>query len=145
MTLTPKQLEFMSREIYKAEQIVARGIGRPVKLIISFDIAEDLAFDHVHEFIEAICKAIGTTVTELRSKSRGHFLVERRRCVIHFLSMYYPLLTLKEIGSYLNLDHTSVIHAQRRAKELIEINDAYFWPLIKKAQNAVEKTREVEA
>jgi len=56
MTLTPKQLEFMSREIYKAEQIVARGIGRPVKLIISFDIAEDLALDHVHEFIEAICK-----------------------------------------------------------------------------------------
>lgn len=74
--------------------------------------------------LDRICNLLGVTYDMLKDKSREHFLTTRRMVAFRFIRDNYEL-TLKEIGSLFNRDHTTVIHGLNTFDDLYETNKKF--------------------
>lgn len=89
--------------------------------------------DSIHSLIslkmfeEAFLKAYPFSygVDLLRIKSRKNEYVEAR-CVFCYIAKTKLGFTYTGIGNYLNKDHTSIIHMNKRANDLLETDDKFY-------------------
>lgn len=71
--------------------------------------------------------AFGFTIELLQSKSRGYALSVPRQKIMCFIRLMVPGASWQQIGAAFGVDHTTVIHAARKQRAVIE-------PLIKGAR-----------
>jgi hypothetical protein len=72
--------------------------------------------------VETVCKHFEVNKDAVLGKSRvAHH--RNARHVIMYLLRDYLKMTLKDIGNYMNRDHTSVIHALRNIEGYIQTKD----------------------
>lgn len=79
-----------------------------------------------HQKKEAIFKTCnqiyGYTVEELKGKNRRAGLVNARRFLVYFLDRETGF-TLEQKGKFINRDHATALHHQRKVKDWVNIND----------------------
>jgi chromosomal replication initiator protein len=66
------------------------------------------------QIIEACTEYYGITRKALLSKTREKNVTSCRHVIMHLIRKYTPY-SVTTIGQYLNRDHTTVVHAERRA------------------------------
>lgn len=71
----------------------------------------------------AVCARFGLTPEILRGPKK-HRGIARPRQIVMFLAREMTPLSYSRIGVHFNRDHTTVLFAQRRIRELIEKNQA---------------------
>lgn len=126
---------------------LAEGLAGNVRELLSALVqleseygASDVSLESVTEFLrhresthqprlEEIAKRVaahfGVTSRELRGRSRRTTIVTARSVIV-YLTRSYTNLSLKKIGAYFgNRDHTTMLHAMRRAEDRIK-NDHEF-------------------
>lgn len=89
---------------------------------------------------EAFLKAypLPLPINPLRLKSRKLEYVEAR-CVFCYIAREDMRFTLSGIGKFLNKDHTSIIHMNKRASDLLETEDR-FYNLYKETKDNLNNT-----
>ena len=83
---------------------------------------KDSNFKEVSQVIEMICEDLGTSLSELKSKSRERFTVDRRHVAFYILNTYLNI-DLAKIGKYFNRTHATVIHGRNKVVNLGLIKD----------------------
>lgn len=78
----------------------------------------------VEGVIKAVCEYFGVTKRELLLHRRQECVV-RRRFIAVYLARETTSKSLPQIGRVFGFDHTSVMHACKRAEELIRDNEFF--------------------
>jgi len=78
----------------------------------------------VEGVIKAVCNYFGITKRELLLPRRQENIV-RRRFIAVYLARETTSKSLPQIGKVFGFDHTSVMHACRRAEDLIQTNEFF--------------------
>jgi hypothetical protein len=77
--------------------------------------------------IESVCIACGCNREQVFQKSRKPKITQRRYLFVITCINYKPHWVGKynAIGAYLNLDHSTIIHSEVRAREMLKTNDVF--------------------
>lgn len=78
--------------------------------------------DRLPRLLVEFCAVMGITAQAVRGRTRIRSVVVVRHVFAWFLAECSGL-TLQAIGSFLDRDHTSVIHARRNVDKLLEVHD----------------------
>ena len=71
--------------------------------------------------MRAVTESFGVTLDEMRSQNRSRRIVEARHAWCWFMDKYSNL-TRKEVGHVLNRDHSSISHAVKSMRDLLEVD-----------------------
>ena len=97
------------------------------------DTTKDVA---LVKMIDYISKELGYDITQ---KRRFIHLTFARYYLAHYLKKNVKNITLYQIAEYINLlDHSTVIHALNKGKNLYDTNDDEYMTVVKKIKNAIE-------
>jgi chromosomal replication initiator protein len=127
LQLLAKDLPVSPRELLAALQrlaALARHDRRPVdsdlvRKFLSHDIPPQKL--KIEDICRAVARQFGTTATELRSRKRARSAALPRQCAM-FLSRELTSNSLEKIGHFFGgRDHSTVVHACQRLRELIEV------------------------
>ena len=89
----------------------------------------DVVLDNIMRLIDGKCinknlQAVNITKEQVLSKTRIEHIVTVRALLIYILRMYGNTVT--RIGSYVNRDYTTIIHAINNCKKFHSSKDALF-------------------
>ena len=70
-----------------------------------------------HEILEEQAAEWGVTIEEIEGKSRAGALPVVRAKIIHQYKKEFPYSTWRDIGRWLNMDHSSVIPAFHKVED----------------------------
>lgn len=82
--------------------------------------------------LQIISSVTGIPIPEILGKSRKSEIVEARHLLCYSLRKRH---TTSEVGRMVNIDHSSVVHAVKKIKDLLSINDKRAVELISKIDN----------
>lgn len=128
----------MTREETMAK--IAKLRGDIAKHKWSIESLED-KIKHLQEFVDGtevekririVCEATGISRKDVFGKSRLSEIVEARHLLCYFLNKD---LTTTDTGRIMGLDHSSVVHAVKKIKDLLSINDKRIVGLVNKIEN----------
>ena len=71
--------------------------------------------------MRAVTESFGVTLDEMRSSNRHRRIVEARHTWCWMMNKYSNL-TRKEVGHVLNRDHSSISHAVKSMRDLLEVD-----------------------
>lgn len=78
-----------------------------------------------HErIIRRVCQFYGISKAELCGPRRHKALVEARFVCVHLLATLLPRLSMSQLGTYLDRDHSSILNAKRSMQQRIDAGDA---------------------
>ncbi len=82
----------------------------------------------VEDIFDIVIKVTEISRENIVSKCRKREYVGARHLCLFFIRNYFPEISLKQIGEMFGngMDHTTVIHAREKIKDLLEIGDYYF-------------------
>lgn len=86
----------------------------------------------VEKRIRIVCEATGISRKDIFGKSRLSEIVEARHLLCYSLR---ETMTTSDVGRIVGLDHSSVVHAVKKIKDLLSINDKRTVELIGKIDN----------
>jgi len=93
----------------------------------------------IEYIIKVVCEETDFPQVRLPIKSRERESVLTRH-LIAFFARIYTRLSLKKIGRFIGrVDHTTVVHASERIKELIEIGDTRVVSLVFEIEKRIEE------
>lgn len=72
-----------------------------------------------------ICELIGTSLKEIGGANRKRELTDKRHLFCYLMLKYSVKHGLKYIGDKINRSHCSVLHADRKVKDLMDIDKDY--------------------
>lgn len=115
------------------EHIVYKGILIPSikdkKLIAPFEV------------MDIVCNVSGVSADEICSKSREKNIVKARHTLCYFIKINCDI-TLYEIAKIINKkDHTSIIHAITKVKDMIESGDRNYTKLFELVDKRVSEIK----
>jgi len=61
-----------------------------------------------------VCSEFNITINEIRSSYRGRNVAEARQIIAYVCVSFYKI-RLREVGKFINRDHSSVIHSCKQA------------------------------
>lgn len=102
----------------------------------AYDDEPDLIKTTMDRVDWAVAKAMDISVQMLHAKRRGNDVAIPRFLAMYLISEYCPNRSLPEIGRHFHMDHTSIMHGIRRAKEMLE-DDPDFHAAHEKAQQVL--------
>lgn len=86
-----------------------------------------------------IADSLGYDMDDIRSKSRHPHLVDTRVIISFMLRNHLGRkISMSEIGSLINVDHSSIVHYLRKAKNMMDIGDVGFIKKYNKAMRTME-------
>ena len=77
------------------------------------------------EITRIVAKEFNVDYHTLFTKTRERKFVEARQSAMFMIKEKHPLSTLHEIGDFFNRDHSTVLHAYKTVKDLIETNKVF--------------------
>jgi len=75
------------------------------------------------EIVQTVCDHFGMTLEKIKDRCRERPIVQARFFCFLFLRKYTKL-SLKNVGSFFGVDHTSVIHGVGTIQDMIDTEDA---------------------
>lgn len=96
------------------------------------DLQKYIDGTEVEKRIRIVCEATGISRKDIFGKSRLSEIVEARHLLCYFLNKD---LTTTDTGRIMGLDHSSVVHAVKKIKDLLSINDKRIVELVNKVEN----------
>ena len=91
--------------------------GRVVRW--SFEDEPDLMKTTMNKVDWVVAKAWGISVQALHANRRGKDVAIPRFLAMYVMSRYCSHRSLKEIGRFFNMDHTTIMHGIKRARQLL--------------------------
>lgn len=137
----------VSQILQKAQDEISTLIGTPCKVIAFREHEVSISETTRRELIlrEIVSEVTGIKWSLLISKTRAREVVEARQlyCVFAKMFLNYSLKTIGE--SVGGRDHTTIIHARKTIKDLIESNDetivSYYNAIAEKLQNRIYESK----
>ena len=100
---------------------------------IELDIANDIGLLQLKALV---CAEVGITMTAFESDNRSTPNIFARQLFIHIaINTLNTKATLEVLGTFINKDHCTVLHAKKRAQNLIDSKDNLFTELHNKITN----------
>lgn len=96
------------------------------------DLQKYIDGTEVEKRIRIVCEATGIPQKDVFSKSRKAEIVEARHLLCYLLNKD---LTTMDVGKVMGLDHSTVVHAVKKIKDLLSINDKRIVELVNKVEN----------
>ncbi len=90
------------------------------------DIVKDISYDSVpvsvlvDKIFSAVSETYGVTVEDIKSSGRANNITRARNVCMYIMQRLIPNMTLKEIGTYFNKTHATVINSLNNIKAEIE-------------------------
>ena len=101
---------------------------RLVKELAICDTNERLV--KVEDIFDIVIKITGVSRVDIIGECRKREYVSARHLCLFFIRNYFPEISLHDIGLMFGnkkgMDHTTVIHARKKIKDLLETGDYYF-------------------
>ena len=79
----------------------------------------------MQEIMEIVCKAYAVCEEEVRGPNRVKAIAHARHAYCYLCTKLDPLITLKEVGSTINRDHSTVINSIKKTEDL-RLTDYHF-------------------
>lgn len=80
--------------------------------------------------IDAVAQLVSNelqiTMVSILSKNRTTEVVDARFIIVSLCLQYIPDIKIVELAAYFNQHHTSVLHAEQKAKDLLQVGDDSF-------------------
>lgn len=106
--------------------------NRPIDLSMAKSIVRDLANQEeknrisIDTIIEAVGRSFGIEEEKVKGKSRTEQVSLARHACMYLARKHIPALTLAEIATFFGRkDHTTVLHAEKKIKELLDNNSDF--------------------
>lgn len=112
--------------MYQAHYLTDKGIKTYLKTVDTE--VYKLCLNH-DKHIENICRLIfnyfDVPLEKIKVKSRKAQLIRAKQFTAYFLRREVRRITLSEIGSIFNLDHSTALHSIRKINDLSEVDLEY--------------------
>lgn len=100
----------------------------------------DLQSGEIALIAKSICKVYGLRLQQLKSKTRSQPLSDARK-VFYMLSRRLKGITVQQLGSYTERDHSTVVVAVQRGKGFLEVDPHFKELYIKCLLEAVKQLK----
>lgn len=106
-------------KLYKNVEMAAK-LQKKIKILYKHDTHSTPG-----QIIIRVCKLRDVTPDEIRSKKRDRKLSDTRACICRIIKDYFPEISLTDIGRYINVGHSSVIHYLNEVRDVRELSKMY--------------------
>lgn len=143
--LTPKAINTVNLLLAKTEQEIMLATGLDMTCIIVPRVKGGRPID-VHQMVRTIASAMNMLPSDMLLKDRHRQYVHLRVMVAHFIRMYFPEISLKQIAEICgHSDHSSAIHALESAADWIDTREEIFYKKYERVLYAVTQFFKDEA
>jgi len=116
---TPAQRFQLAAERMEMERKKLRGMSATMR--VRGETSETI----INEVMGLICKSFSVTEEQVKGTSRVKSIAHARHAFCYLCVKLDPMITLKQVGTYLDRDHSTVINSIKKCDDL-RLTDYYF-------------------